>query len=459
MRSAGEISATELVSHFVDAIEVHNPVLNAVVTVTPERAFGRATAMDNGLVDPGILWGVPFVDKDLTNRAGVPTGAGSRLFVGAPPAATSDPIPEALDEAGGISLGKSAVCEFGLTSYTQSLVFPATANPHNLEYGAGGSSGGAASAVAGGLVPFAPGSDGGGSVRIPAWTCGVVGIKPSRGLIPGGTGFDYLGGLVVPGPLARTVADAALLLDAMVGSKPTFRATQPPRVKGAFAEHAQRDPQALRLAVVTTSPWDDWVDIVVDPEALHALYHVVGLASDLGHQVEKEKWSPRAGYAKAFYTLWQASAVSLDVPPESRSLLEPITAFLIEQGEKLAAKDLAYALKELSLFEEHTLRAFSVADVVVTPGLGMEAPKIGFYDTENPEENFRQQVHVTPFSSFVNVCGLPALALPVTSTAEGVPIGVQLIGKPGSEAVLVSLAGQLERAIGWDSRPRRPGAI
>lgn len=453
MRSTGEVSATELVTDSLETIAAINPIVHAVVTVTPELALKRAREMDNGRIEPGILWGLPFVDKDLTHRAGVPTKAGSRIFENVERSDTTDPIPAALDAAGGISLGKSAVCEFGLTSYTESQIFPPTANPHNLEYGAGGSSGGAASAVSSGMVPFAPGSDGGGSVRIPAWTCGLVGIKPSRGLIPGATGFDSLGGLVVPGPLARTVADAALLLDALVGTESTHRATRPPRPEGSFTQHALSHPGQLTISFTTRSPWDDWVDIAIDPVATRALDSVVALASDLGHRVGASDWVPHAGYADAFYTLWQASAVSLDVPVESRPLLEPITRYLIEQGEKLQAKDLAKALRQLSEFEEHTIRALSVADVVLTPGLAVVAPKIGFYDTRNPVENFRQQVRVTPFSSFVNVCGLPALALPVTSTADGVPVGVQLIGKPGSEAALISLAAQLEGVINWDHTP------
>ncbi|MDP4899530.1 MAG: amidase, partial [Pontimonas sp.] len=226
-RRSGELSATELVEHFLARIDAHNPTLNALVTITAERALEHADAMDRGEAEPGILWGLPFADKDLTNRAGVPTGAGSRVRAGAPLPTQSDPMALAMDAAGGISIGKSAVCEFGLSSYTESLVFPPTANPYSLDHGSGGSSGGAAAAVAARLVPLSPGSDGGGSVRIPAWACGLVGLKPSRGLIPGGTGFDYLAGLVVPGPLATTVGDATLLLDALRGHGITHRATSP----------------------------------------------------------------------------------------------------------------------------------------------------------------------------------------------------------------------------------------
>jgi amidase len=219
-------------------------------------------------------------------------------------------------------------------------------------------------------------------------------------------------------------------------------------------DYARVQPRALTIAVTKTSPWDDWVDISLDPIARDALQVVADLASTVGHHVSDSSWVPQPGYAEAFFTLWKASAVSLDIPPESRPLVEPITAYLIEQGEKLQARDLAQALTKLSLFEEHTLRAFADSDVILTPGLAVEAPRIGFYNYDDPRENFRQQVQVTPFSSFVNVCGLPAMALPVTSTAQGVPVGVQLIGKPGSEATLISLAAQLETVIGWDQSPQ-----
>jgi amidase len=450
MRESKELSASELVGGFVETIDRVNPIVHALVTLQIDSARERARAMDNGDVAPGLLWGLPFADKDLTHRAGLPTQAGSKLFRDAPAQKVSDPIPLALDRAGGISVGKSAVCEFGLTSYTESDVFPPTANPHALGIGAGGSSGGAAASVASGMLPLAPGSDGGGSVRIPAWTCGLVGIKPSRGLIPGNTGFDSLGGLVVPGPLARTVQDAALLLDALVGTSPTFRATHPGRPRGSFLTYATPQNDRLRVGVVTTSPWDDWVDISLDQEAERALQEVAVLASELGHQVDVFAWQPRAGYGQAFYTLWKASAVLLDIPPTSLHLLEPLTRFLVDQGENLQAKQLAGALGELSRFEATTIEAFSPYDVILTPGLALPPPAIGFYDKDDPERNFRQQVQVTPFSSFVNVCGLPALALPVTATTEGLPLGVQLVGRPGGDATLLSFGAELEAALGWN---------
>jgi amidase len=450
-RQSGELSATELVEHFLARIDAHNPTLNALVRVTPERALEQARAMDSGLRDPGLLWGLPFADKDLTNRAGVKTGAGSRAMDQAPIPTESDPMAKTLDSAGGISVGKSAVCEFGLSSYSESRVFPPTANPYSLDHGSGGSSGGAASAVAGRLVPVSPGSDGGGSVRIPAWACGLVGLKPSRGLIPGATGFDYLAGLVVPGPLATSVGDAALLLDALRGSGTTHRATAPGNSPESFLQALSAPLRPLRIGVTMRHPWEDFADTPVDASALQAHSQVRVLLEELGHTVVDLEWTPRAGYSAAFVTIWTCSAVGLDVSAPQRELLEPLTRYLVEEGDRVSAKQLAAALKELSAFEENTIRSFSGVDAVLTPGLATAPPLIGFYDSNNPERNFTQQVQVTPYSSFVNVSGLPALALPVMLNPEGLPVGIQLIGRPGGDATLVQLGAQLEDALEFSS--------
>ena len=441
-----------MVDHFLGRIEALNSTVHAAVTVTPESARERARLMDEGSVPPGKLWGLPFLDKDLSHRAGVRTGFGSRVFDTAPVASASDPVPQAMDDAGGISLGKSAVCEFGFASYTESMVFPPTRSPWSLDRGAGGSSGGAAAAVAAGLVPLAPGSDGGGSIRIPAWSCGVVGLKPSRGLIPAGTGFESLGGLVVPGPLARSVADAALLLDALHGSRAVHHATASPAPREGFLGALWRPLSPLRVGVTTASPWDDWADISLSPEATTALEGVARHLEALGHQVEYWQWTPPPGYADAFHTLWSASAVSLDLAPEDRPLLEPLTEHLVRVGDALSARDLALALRALTRFERAVIEEFSSFDVVLTPGLAVVPPPVGFYDREDAEHNFRQQVQVTPYTSFVNVAGLPALALPVSATAEGIPMGVQLIGRPGGDATVLQLGAQLEGELGWQGR-------
>ena len=215
----GRVSPTELATHYLDRIERLDDGLGAFTTVTRDAALKRAEQLASDVPNSASLWGLPFGDKDLWRRKAVRTTFGSRLMAEHVPDA-SDELVEVLDEAGAISLGKTNAPEFGLPSYTESLVAPPARNPWNLALGAGGSSGGAAVAVSAGLLPFAPGSDGGGSIRIPAAATGLVGLKPSRGRVPSSSGFLSLGGLVVAGPLARTVADAALLLDAIAGPSP-----------------------------------------------------------------------------------------------------------------------------------------------------------------------------------------------------------------------------------------------
>src|SRR5690606_13123991 len=222
--------------------------------------------------------------------AGVPTRFGSRLHRDFVPDATADQA-AVLDEAGGVSLGKTNTPEFGLTGYTETQIAPPARDPWNPANGAGGSSGGAATAVAAGLLPRAPGSDGGGSIRIPAATVGVVGIKPSRGRVPFASGLDSPGGLPVAGPIARTVADAALLLDVQVAGRPHPYATTAPGT-GPFLDAARAGTASAPVGVTTVPPWDDAVDIRLDPDAARAVSAAAELLADAGSAVDGFEWCP-----------------------------------------------------------------------------------------------------------------------------------------------------------------------
>lgn len=452
---AGEIGPVELTRHYLERIDRLNEGLGALVTVTADAALDAARALEQAGPKSTTLWGLPFADKDLTQRKGVPCGFGSRLTAGFIPGA-SDEIATVLDEAGGISLGKTNTPEFGLPSYTESLVAPPAVTPYDTRLGAGGSSGGAAVAVAAGLLPFAPGSDGGGSVRIPAAACGLVGLKPSRGLIPGGSGIGSLGGLPVAGPLARTVADAALLADGMIGRTNgridhhfTLRAPEP---RGTLLEAALAAEGTFRLGMMTGTPWDDAYEITIATEARDALAAAVRELGALGHEIEEIEPPPSPGYAPAFRTIWQAGAASLPAEGDALQLLEPLTQWLVGAGRALSARQLGEALAALSAFEAEVISHFTRFDAVITPSLAMTPRPIGWYDNEDPERNFAQQVQYTPFTSFVNVAGLPAITLPVSQTTEGLPMGVQLIGRPGGEETLLAMAAQLENVIGWEMR-------
>jgi amidase len=448
----GEITPTELVTHYLDRIARLNPLLGAFTTVTADAAMERAADLATLVPRTAALWGIPFGDKDLSRRAGVRTTFGSRLFADFVPE-ESDEIVEVLDAAGAISLGKTNAPEFGFPSYTESLVADPARNPWNTELGAGGSSGGAAVAVAAGLLPVAPGSDGGGSVRIPAAATGLVGFKPGRGLVPAGSGIASLAGLVTTGPLARSVADAAMMLDAMIGgSEYPYALRSPTWDDGPLLGAATRGEGRFQLGVMTTSPWDSAYDIRISPEATAALELAIAEFSAMGHGIEDIALEPDDTYSPAFRTVWQAGAASVPAEGEQLEMLEPLTRWLVERGRELTARQLGEALAALTAYERSVIRQFRGYDAVLTPALAQTPRPIGWYSNDDPELNFAQQCQYTPFTSFANVTGLPAIVLPVAQTSDGLPMGVQLVGKPGGEAVLLALGAQLERRIGWQRR-------
>ncbi|UOE46033.1 amidase [Agromyces larvae] len=444
----GRLSPTEVAEWFLERIDRLGDDVGAFAEITPERALERARHVEREVPKAAPLWGMPLADKDLHSRAGVPTRFGSRAFADHVPDESDDLVLD-LDRAGAVSLGKTATPEFGLPSYTEPVGAPPARSPWDARLGAGGSSGGAAAAVAAGLLPFATGSDGGGSVRIPAASCGLVGVKPSRGRVPSGSGLGGLAGLSVVGPLARTVADAALLLDGVMapaGYPVQHRfAVRAPGSDGPYLGDALCGEGRFQIGVLTDSPWDDAYDIEIAPESRDALAHAVTLLDRLGHGVDELVRAPEPGYPAAFRTIWQASAATIPLEGEALGLVEPLTAWLVDRGRALGARDLADALAWLAGFERRTIGRFAAYDAVLTPALALTPRPVGWYDAADGERNFAQQVQFTPFTSFVNVAGLPAISLPVHTTATGFPMSVQLIGRPGGEATLFALAAQLER--------------
>jgi amidase len=450
----GDLGVGEAVEHYLDRIDRLNPELGAFHTVTAERARERAAALEASDDRTPILWGLAIGDKDLVRREGVRTTFGSRVFEQYLPE-ESDDLVRQLDAAGTVSLGKTAAPEFGLPSYTENLVAPPARNPYDTALGAGGSSGGAAVAVAAGLLPFAPGSDGGGSIRIPAAACGLVGLKPSRGLVPAGSGQDALAGLPVAGPIARTVVDAALLLDGMIARtgdriRHTHTLRPPAYDDGLFLGAAVRGEGRFQIGVTTGTPWQHDFDVVLDEGATDALAIARDTLASLGHGLEEFGLEPAPEYGAAFRTIWQAGASTLPVDETTEHLLEPLTRWLLHRGRALPASQLVAALATLSRFERSVIRQFDRFDAVLTPSMALTPRPLGWYDQEDGERNFAQQVLYTPYTSFVNVAGLPAITLPVHRTVEGLPMGAQLIGRPGGEATLLALGRQLERRLQWD---------
>lgn len=447
----GEVTPLELTEHYLARIARLDAGLGAFAAVAPEQARARAVAVET-LSRALPIWGMPFADKDLVARAGVPTRYGSRAFADNVPT-ESDDLARWLDDAGGVSLGKTAAPEFGFPSYTEPLAGPIARNPYDTNLGAGGSSGGAAVAVAAGLLPLAPGSDGGGSVRIPAAATGLVGLKPSRGRVPAMPGFAGLAGLVSAGPLARTVADAALLLDALAGDgRPQWATVAPDAGEGPFLGFAVRGEGRFSIGVSRDSPWASEYDLELAPEAEAALQIAITELDDTGHGIEELAFDPEPGYAAAFRTVWQAGAADLPVEGEQLDLVEPLTRWLVEVGRSLTARELGAALAWLAGFERRFIARADRVDAVLTPALALTPRPVGWYDADDGERNFAQQVRYTPYTSMVNVSGLPAIVLPVHVTAEGLPMGVQLIGRPGREDVLLAIGAQLERRLHWERR-------
>ena len=409
----GEIGVVDLTEHYLGRIAALNPTLGAFVTVTDDAARVRAAELASQTSRTATLWGLPFGDKDLQQRAGVPARFGSRLMAGFVPT-ESDDLVQVMDEAGGVSLGKTATPEFGLPSYTETLAAPPARNPCAC-------------------TTSAP--------RIPAAACGLVGLKPSRGRVPSASGVDKLAGLPVAGPLARTVSDAALLLDAMIaphGGPPNhlFTLRSPGDDGPPLLAAAVRGEGRFQLGVMTTSAWDDAYSIAIAPEAHAALELATSELAALGHGLEDTALKPDDSYAPAFRTIWQAGAASIPAEgDEQEQLLEPLTRWLMHRGRALSARELGEALAALSAYERSFIRQLSRFDAVLTPALALTPRPIGWYDADDGEANFAQQVQYTPFTSMVNVSGLPAIVLPVFETAGGLPMGVQLIGRPGGEAV------------------------
>ncbi|QDY89615.1 amidase [Arthrobacter sp. UKPF54-2] len=471
---SGELSARQATAHFLDRIAASNPHLGAFITVTAEQALADAAAADTrharaatkGPALP-LLHAMPTAFKDLTDVAGVVTTHGSAALEHKP-APADGALAAALKGAGVVSLGKTQVPEFGLTAYSENRIAPPSRNPYALSRSSGGSSGGSAAAVAAGLLPFAPGSDGGGSIRIPAAACGLVGLKPGRGLVPAGESTGDPARLVVAGPLARSAADAALLLDALVPPENAPQASgrspgQPHAAgpRGSYLQLAGQDPPRLRIGVSLDSPWQAVFPNTADREALDALAAGISLLEAAGHQTGEAAIRYDNRYPGAFTTAWTAGVGSARIAPQREALLTPLTRTFRRRAQQRSAAKLDEALGFLRQFERDTVAQFAAWDLVLSPALAQTPRPVGWFTgaahgdgywpaaerATDADEDYRKQCEFAPWSSLVNVCGLPAISIPVHWTGgapgSGVPMGIQLVGRQGSEALLLQVAAQL----------------
>ena len=431
------IKPTELVALYYDRIARLDPDLNAFVLPTRELAESQAVAAEKRISRGerlGLLQGLPISIKETAALAGYRNSLGSRAFETSIAQVDSFAIGR-LKEEGAVILGKTNAPEFGTRPVTEGPMFPPARNPVDPTRTAGGSSGGAAAAVAAGLCALSHGGDGGGSIRIPASCCGVVGLKPSRGRISSGPllGEDWAG-LATSGVIARTVADVALGLDAMSGhlpGDPYWAAVTEP-----FLPAARRPPSTLRVGWTVDAPG------AVDPEVAAAVESVANALSRLGHRVTRTR--PDLGPFRPLIQLLAVTAVGA-LPIQQPELLDPLNRLMFEVAPSSSAVDYLKTLTQLHQQARRLVASWNEIDVLLTPTLTYPAPKIGGIgkNVETASDEFLDWLSFThPF----NCTGQPAISLPLATSKSGLPIGIQLVGRPRDEYTILSLGAQLEAA-------------
>ena len=446
----GEVSPLELVELYLERIGRLNSQLGCYFTVVGEQALSEAkakteqlaTIQDKSQLPP--FFGVPIAIKDLNAVAGIPITYGTPVLRDKI-ATYDDGVVMRIKQAGFTILGKTATSEWGSLPYTEPPGFPPARNPWNLDYTPGGSSGGAAAAVAAGLTPISQGSDAGGSVRGPAFCCGLVGIKPSRGRITYAPVGDYQNGIASNGVLARNVADAAALLDVMSG----YMTGDPywlPTPQTSFWEATQSKPKALRIAFSTSmQPVGEASEI-----CRQSVLETVQRLEKLGHFVEPG--CPDCGdLIEPFTKIWQAGIASTGMPKEA---LSPMNRWIAEQSG--TAGEYLQAVSQMQILARRIVMFFEAYDVLVLPTYLHGAIRVGEWADLSPEETLQKIINwIAPCPPF-NASGLPAIALPTGfDEATGLPVGVQLVGRPAAEATILALAAQLEVELGGsENRPK-----
>lgn len=444
--ASGDLSSRELVEHYLERIDKRNDELAAFITVTADGARAAAAAADERQAAGGplgVLHGMPIAFKDLTDTAGVRTTYGSAAFANHVPTRDAGMV-RAMDDAGAVSLGKTNVPEFGLTGYTENRVAPPARLPADTALSPGGSSGGSAVAIAAGMIPFGPATDGGGSIRIPAAAAGLIGLKPNRGRVPSGSAQDDLAGVAVAGPLARTAEDAGLMLDALVTGAPPRAVTAVPGTC-SFRDAARRGTGPLRIGVSTTSPFDGWCDTSLSPEARQSLDAGIRGLEATGHTVEDARIDYGQGYPDAFTTVWTSGVATIPLPDGGGERLTDLTRMFRRRALATSGPELTEAVDTLRRFEARVITQYSDYDVILTPALTRLPPRIGWYWEGDADLDYRRQCEYSPYTSMLNVVGLPAVTVPTWWAPSGLSMSVQLIGRPSAESTLLGLAGQLER--------------
>jgi amidase len=445
--ASGEVTADELVRRSLHAITASQSTLNAFKVVLTTEALGEAAVADERrrTGDTAPLLGIPIAVKDDVDIAGVPTffGTSGRVL----PATADAEVVRRLRAAGAVIVGKTNTCEFGQWPFTSGPGFGYTRNPWDRKHSPGGSSGGSAAAVAAGLVAAAIGSDGAGSVRIPASWTNLVGIKPQRGRISTWPLPEAFNGITVNGVLARTVADAALVLDAVSGNV-DGDLHQPAPV--ALTEAVGRGPGQLRIAVSTRFPYTGF-RAKLHPEIHSALRAVADQLNELGHTTMAG--SPDYGLRLSWNFLARSTSGLLDWADRIGDgvELDPRTWANMRMGRLLSEQ----VLRRARANEEHTQRRlgaiFDAVDVILAPTTAQPPPLAHAFDGLSGMGTDRAMIASCPGCWPWNVVGWPSINIPAGFTSKGLPIGVQLMGPADSEPLLVSLAAQLEAVTGWST--------
>ena len=432
------IKPGELVELYYQRIGKIDPDLNAYVLLTPELAESQASAAEKRIMRRqrlGLLDGVPISIKETAALAGYRNSLGSLVFEKSIAQVDSFAIGRLKDE-GAVILGKTNAPEFGTRPVTEGPMFPPARNPIDRSRTAGGSSGGAAAAVAASLCALGHGGDGGGSIRIPASCCGIVGLKPSRGRISSGPLFgEDWAGLSTSGVVARTVADAALGLDAMAGHLPgdPYWAEIPE----PFLSAAQRQPAALRVGWTIDAP------APVDAEVAASVEAVAAELARMGHRVSRVK--PDLGQFRPLIQILAVTAVGA-LPITNPELLDPLNRQMLDAAPRSTAVDYRKALTELHQQARRLVATWEQIDVLLTPTLTYPAPTLGALgqDVNTASADFLDWLSFThPF----NCTGQPAISVPMAMSKAGLPIGVQLVGRPHDEYSILSLGAQLEAVV------------
>ena len=464
---SGELSAAEVTAAAVAAIEALDPHLNAFVL----KDFPRARETASRVPRDAPLAGVPFAVKDIdVYTQEWPTTHSSRFFDGAPPRADSE-IVGRWRAAGTVFLGKTNTPEFAAEFATEPVFRGVTHNPWDLNAIVGGSSGGAAAAVASGMLPVAHGSDVGGSIRVPAACCGLFGLKPSRGLNPVGPHYGELGGnMDCEHVLTRSVRDSAAFLDATAGPEPGA----PYRVERSVPSYlAALGAPVGRLRVVSLRAGIDGAR--VEPEILEKLDAAAALLTAQGHAVEEGRFPAELAALSAgegWSMLWlmdvaaliQERARELGRPPGPGEL-EPLSAYIMRFIDGKSALDYLAAKRVAQRCALSMMRAFDAFDLILTPSIAETPPPVGSFAAQAPGTTYEKWAArayaFAPFSEIFNVTGQPTASLPLFQSAAGMPIGIQIAGRQNQDHVVLQVAAALEEATGWTRRhpPLWAGAL